>query len=112
MPINSASMPYLDLSKIQTQRVENIKPETEEDKKLKDVCNDFESIFVNMMLKTMRGTVDDGESLIPKSAGTKMFEEMRDQELASKLSKEGSGFGLSDLLYKQMKVSKAYKQNG
>lgn len=110
MPIERiSSNSYDELIKNRVDNLSKVDTVNTEDEKLMEVCRDFESIFVNMMLQTMRGTVDDENSLIPKSQGTKTFESMRDEELARQMSMEGSGFGLSETLYNQMKASKAYK---
>lgn len=111
MPINSlGSASFMDHAQTRAESLSKTKTD-ETDEKLLAVCKEFESIFVNMMLKTMRGTVNDEASLIPKSEGTKMFEQMQDEEMSKKLSLEGSGFGLSDTLYDHMKASKAYRKN-
>lgn len=113
MPISSlGSTSYMDLNQNKVETLGRVDASKAEDEKLLEVCRDFESIFVNMMLKTMRGTVDDEDSLIPKSEGTKMFETMQDEEMAKKLSMEGSSLGLAETLYSHMKASRAYGQNG
>ena len=82
---------------------ENIDERLKEDKRLKEVCQDFEAIFIHMMLKSGRSTVDEG-GLVEKSNGTKMFEDMHDQELATIMSKsDDGGMGISKMLYEQMK---------
>lgn len=82
----------------------NLDEKLKEDKKLREVCQDFEAIFIHMMLKTGRNTVEDG-GLIEKSNGTKMFEDMYDQEMATAMSKaEDGGIGIGKMLYEQMKV--------
>ncbi len=75
--------------------------ETGDDKKLKEACQEFESVFLNMMLSTMRKTIPDG-GLVEKSQGTKTFESMLDEEYAKSLSKSG-GIGLADVLEAQLK---------
>lgn len=75
--------------------------ETGDDKRLKEACQEFESVFLNMMLSTMRKTIPDG-GLVEKSQGTKTFETMLDEEYAKSLSKAG-GIGLGDMLFAQMK---------
>lgn len=72
-----------------------------EDKRLRETCQEFESVFLNMMLQTMRKTIPDG-GLVEKSQATETFESMLDEEYAKSLSKSG-GIGLADVLYKQMK---------
>jgi peptidoglycan hydrolase FlgJ len=112
MPVNNlGTSSYVDLNKNRAENLSRVS-EDAENEKLLEVCREFESIFVNMMLKTMRGTVDDESSLVPKSEGTKMFEQMHDEEMSRKLSLQGAGFGLADTLFNHMKASKAYRQNG
>ncbi len=75
-----------------------------EEKALKSACEDFEAIFINMMLKSGRNTVVEG-GFIEKSNGTKMFEDMYDQEMSSAMSKSGNGgMGIAKMLYTQMKL--------
>lgn len=76
-----------------------------DDEALKKVCQEFESIFVNMMFKTMNEAsgFDEGEdALIEKSYGRGIFEDMKDEELAKKIAK-GGGIGIGDMMYKQLK---------
>lgn len=81
-----------------------------EDKRLKEVCQDFEAIFIHMMLKSGRDTVSEG-GLIEKSNGTKMFEDMHDQEMSTLMSKsEDGGMGISKMLYEQMKLGLNHKR--
>lgn len=73
------------------------------DKQLLDACQQFESLFVHMMLKEMRSTVPDG-GFIEKGQGTKIFEDMYDQEIAKNISKsKNQGIGLAKMIYEQMK---------
>ena len=70
--------------------------------KLRESARDFESIFINEMYKAMRkNTMSEDDSLIPKDNATKMFEEMRDMEMA-KLTAEGEGIGIGEAIYRQM----------
>lgn len=76
-----------------------------DDEGLKKVCEEFESIFVNMMFKTMSEAsgFDEGEdALIEKSYGRGIFEDMRDEELSKKIA-DGGGIGIADMMYKQLK---------
>jgi flagellar protein FlgJ len=74
---------------------------TKEDIELMEVCKQFETIFTNMMLKSMRGTVPKSE-LIPTSFGREIFESMYDEKLSEEISK-GQGIGLAQMLYQQLK---------
>lgn len=72
-------------------------------KKLKEVCQDFESVFMGIIYKEMRATIQKSD-LIPESNATKIFESMLDDEIVKKASKAG-GIGLGDMLYNHMKQS-------
>lgn len=88
----------------QLSKDKNLDNRLKEDEKLKEVCQDFESIFVHMMLKSGRSTVPDS-GFVEKSNGTKMFEDMYDQEMASIISQSGDGgIGIGKMLYEQMKM--------
>ncbi len=75
-----------------------------DDQALKKVCEDFESIFVNMMFKSMRqaSQFEEEDALVEKSFGRGIFEEMRDDELSKKVA-EGGGIGIADVMYRQLK---------
>ncbi len=85
-------------SKLNIEEVNN----HSEDLKLKKACQDFESLFINFIFKSMRKTVPESD-LIKKGSGEKMYRDMLDVEVSSELSK-GKGFGLSDSLYRQLRV--------
>lgn len=78
--------------------------ETGDEGKLREVCDQFESIFINMMFKNLRETQSE-DTLIPKGQGQKIFEGMMDEELSNEMAKSG-GFGISDVMYQQL--SKQY----
>jgi len=73
------------------------------DKKLQESCKDFESVFINMMLQSMRKTLP-GDSLFGKSLASDIFQSMYDQNIASQVSKNGEGLGLSGMAYKDLKT--------
>jgi len=76
--------------------------ENKKDKELMDVCKDFESLFIHMMLKEMRKTIPEG-GFVEKSTATKMFEDMFDEEISKEISNKGDGIGLAKVLYNQFK---------
>lgn len=89
---------------------ENIKAKVnnaKDDKELKKACQEFESLFVHMLLKEMRSTVPEG-GFIEKSTAREMFEDMYDQEIAKHISKTNDGVGLAKVLYEQMKYRGVY----
>ncbi|MBR6343927.1 MAG: rod-binding protein [Selenomonadaceae bacterium] len=68
--------------------------------KLKEACEGFEAMFMNMMYREMRNTVPEG-GLFKKSNAMNIFEDMRDTEMM-KVAAKGGGIGLADMLYKQL----------
>lgn len=90
--------------------------QSQDDKELKQVCQEFESIMLNMMYKQMKATIVRSD-LIERDAGTEIFESMQDENLMGKASKTGS-FGLAESLYRQLSrktgtgVVKAEKETG
>lgn len=84
-------------------RIENKAKNTkapEDPQKLMEVCKEFESIFLNMMLQQMRKTVPDG-GLVEKSYARDLYESLQDEEVAKEMAK-GGGIGLAQELYKQL----------
>jgi len=68
--------------------------------KLKKACADFESLFLNYMLKSMRSSVPAG-GIAGQSEEGKMFQSMFDENLANEISSSG-GLGLGEILLKQL----------
>ncbi|MCD6310233.1 MAG: rod-binding protein [Candidatus Eremiobacteraeota bacterium] len=75
----------------------------QEDAKLKDACQQFETLFLSQLFTQMRKS-------IPK---TKLFGEGRDEEMMSsmldqeraKVWAQTGGIGLANLLYQQMRTT-------
>lgn len=80
-----------------------IAPDTPIDKKspLYAQCLDFESIFVKMMLKEMRATVDKSADIMSGGFAGDIYQDMLDDEYAKSMSKTAD-FGLADNLYRQL----------
>lgn len=66
---------------------------------LKETARQFETIFLDMMLKSMRAAAP-GDSLFDSSE-TKIFTGLLDHEFARKLADRG-GIGLANLMVKQL----------
>ena len=98
------SMPQpLSALTLQANQLKKI-PETKgvsDDDKLREAANDFEAIFVQQMLKTMRKTSFESD-LLPKSEGEKVFQSLLDEQYALLSAKSGS-LGLSEMIYQQLK---------
>jgi flagellar protein FlgJ len=74
--------------------------QTKDEKKLKDACRQFESIFITMLLKNMRNTIPEG-GYLQKSYPRQVFESMMDEKIAEEITKD-HGMGLGQQLYKQL----------
>lgn len=66
---------------------------------LQRVAKEFESLFIQMMMKSMRQTVPEGNLL--NTQNTQFFTSLFDQQIAQQISGTG-GFGLADMLLKQL----------
>ena len=72
-----------------------------DDAKLRESANDFEAIFIQQMLKSMRKTSFESD-LLPKSEGEKVFQSLLDEQYALLSAKSGS-LGLAEMIYQQLK---------
>ena len=69
--------------------------------KLYEQCQEFESIFVKMMLKEMRNSVDKKDSLLSGGWAEDIYQDMLDDKYSESMAKTAR-FGLSEQLYKQL----------
>lgn len=69
-------------------------------KALKEAAVQFESLFIQQMLKEMRNTVPESD-LFGKRNAEKLFQSLYDEQLAIEMAQSG-GIGLSEMIYKQM----------
>lgn len=85
--------------------------ETQEqmEKKVRQVAEDFVSVFMNQITKSMRANVHENEKLHGDN-GEKFFQELLDTEYSKSLAK-GSGYGLTDLIYESMMTSYRVQQS-
>ena len=83
--INIATHHKIDISKTQNL------------KKLKQSCNDFESEILNFFLKN---ALNSKNKLFPESPGEKIYKSMYQEELSKNLS---GNFGYSKLLFDYLK---------
>ncbi len=80
----------------------NESKETNSPEAIRAVAEEFESLFMNMMLKSMRSAnrvISEGNYF--NSFESKMYEDMLDEKLSVSLSKHGS-LGIADLLVRQL----------
>lgn len=75
-----------------------------DDKKMREVAGDFESLFINELFKSMRKTVPENEWL---DGGMKqdIFEDMLYNEYAKNFSSMG-GIGLGKMVYDYLKQNR------
>ena len=96
-PANNATF-YADFKSLAALKRE---ASTDSQKALRGAAQQFESLFINMMLKSMRdATSSIGDSL---TGGNEMdlYQGMFDEQIATQMSK-GKGLGLADLLVQQL----------
>lgn len=101
-PIDQAKN-YFDLNSLNNIKLE-AKTGDEAGKKeaLQAAAKQFEAIFMQMLLKSMRQAQDVLESDSPfNSQTTKFYRDMHDQQLALEMSDKGT-LGLSDLIVRQL----------
>ena len=89
---------YTDFNSLSLLRKEaGVNPES--DATLREVAQQFESLFLHMMLKSMRSAVPESELM--SSQQTTFYQEMLDQQLSTELPKQG-GLGLADIIVQQL----------
>lgn len=71
------------------------------DESLEAAAKQFESMFVQLMMKSMRDANSTMKSGLFDNAGTNMFEEMLDKEFSVKFGEKGA-LGLADMLVHQL----------
>ncbi|MBV4520629.1 flagellar assembly peptidoglycan hydrolase FlgJ [Pseudomonas sp. SWRI74] len=77
------------------------------DANMRKVAQEFESLFLGEMLKSMRSATEAlGKDNPLNTAEAKQYQEMYDQQLAVSMSREGGGIGLADVLMRQMSKNK------
>ena len=94
---------FLDINGLNNIRHQS-NQDNKEDKEaaLQSAAKQFEAIFMQMLLKSMRSAQEVLESDSPfNSQSTKFYRDMHDQQLSLELSDNGS-LGLSDLIVRQL----------
>jgi flagellar protein FlgJ len=94
---------FLELNGLNAIREQSRGTDSEGKKEaLEEAAQQFEAIFMKMLLKSMRQAQDVLESDSPfNSESTKFYRDMHDQQMAVELSSNGS-LGLSDLIVRQL----------
>ena len=82
---------------------------THSDEELRQVSQKFESIFLQMLFKEMRNSVEKS-GLLGNSQATEFFESMHDEQLSEQLSLSG-GIGIGNMVYQKLKEATVAHQN-
>ena len=109
MNITAAAQIKYDSSQLEGKVDSLQKAERYSDKEMvemKQACDNFEAIFIKMMLDSMKATVPEN-TLIEKNQGEEYFDDMLYQEYAESISKTDT-FGISESMFRQMTAN----QNG
>ncbi|AKA25938.1 flagellar assembly peptidoglycan hydrolase FlgJ [Pseudomonas chlororaphis] len=94
---------YSDLNRLNQLKV----GDKNSDDNMRKVAQEFESLFLNEMLKSMRSATEAlGKDNPLNTPAAKQYQEMYDQQLAVSMSREGGGIGLADVLMRQMSKNK------
>ena len=84
-------------------RLNQFKIGGDSEKNIKKVAQEFESLFLNEMLKAMRSANEVfGEGNFMNSNESKTYQDMHDQQLSVTMSNHQNGIGLADVLVRQM----------
>ncbi|MCK9801707.1 flagellar assembly peptidoglycan hydrolase FlgJ [Pseudomonas sp. MAFF 302030] len=94
---------YSDLNRLNQLKVGDKNSEGN----MRKVAQEFESLFLGEMLKSMRSATEAlGKDNPLNTPAAKQYQEMYDQQLAVSLSREGGGIGLANVLMRQMMKNK------
>ena len=80
-----------------------------DEKVTKEVAQQFESLFINIMLKSMREATD--RSGLLDSEATKTYESMFDQQMSTELAANGT-FGIAQALQNQLNTNPQFAAKG
>ncbi|MDH1261765.1 flagellar assembly peptidoglycan hydrolase FlgJ [Pseudomonas sp. GD03944] len=88
-------------------RLNQFKVGGDSEKNIRKVAQEFESLFLNEMLKAMRSANEVfGEGNFMNSNESKTYQDMYDQQLSVSMSGNKNGIGLADVLVRQMSKMK------
>lgn len=94
---------YTDLN-----RLNQFKVGGDSESNIKKVAQEFESLFLNEMLKSMRKANEVfAEGSFLNSNESKTYQDMHDQQMAVTLSKNNGGIGLASVLERQLSQMKS-----
>ena len=78
-----------------------VQPHSTESAPLRETAQAFEAVFAQMLMKSMRSTV--GKSgLFHGGRGEDLYSELLDQAFAQAAARRGGGFGIAELIQRQI----------
>lgn len=89
-----------NIAQLQLQNLRYTVPDGDRASQLREVAEDFETIFVKQMLESMRSTLNEENRLVDTGMAGDYFEDMLYDEYADVMSKT-AGFGLADMIVNQ-----------
>ncbi|MGR6835632.1 rod-binding protein [Syntrophomonas erecta] len=78
--------------------------QAQDDKKLRQACQDLESVFINQVVESMRAAIPRN-SLMGNSFALETFESMLFTEYSREMSRTAS-LGIADMIYQQLSSDK------
>ncbi len=91
---------YSDLNRLNQLKVGK---DRDGEENVRKVAQEFESLFLNEMLKSMRSATEVLSQDNPlNSQASKQYQDMHDQQLSVTLAREGGGIGLAEVLMRQL----------
>ena len=79
---------------------EKLKSKALQEKQLREIAQGFESIFMNMLMKSMRSTVKKSE-FFSGGRGEEVFTNLMDMNVSDMASKQGRGLGIAEMIVKK-----------
>ena len=83
---------------------------TEDERQAKDACKEFEALFINMMLKELRATVNKS-GLMDGGKAEELYTSLMDTQMSREMAAQG-GIGLAEMLYRQMMEASGSRKPG
>jgi flagellar protein FlgJ len=105
MTVNSQDVGFIhDLASLDSLRQKAVAGDEDSQEALTAAAKQFESIFTNMLFKSMRDANSGFESDLMNSQNQSFYRQMLDEQMSSELSASGS-LGLADMIVKQLQAS-------
>lgn len=97
-------MTYTDFSDLSSLRLQATTGK-DRSQALEQAAKQFEALFLQMMLKSMRDAGGDGDGGLFDNEHTRLYQDMFDKQMSLNLSQTDNGIGLAKVLVQQLKAS-------